>query len=252
MPQSISAPESGVADATGQRQIDSHDLKIAFWNSIKNNKSSRLFDAYLNRYPDGIFADLAKINIEELRTAVDESPVDQPDDKTLINDDILLAEIRDRLYELNYDPGPINGPMGDAAYQAIREFQISSKMPLTGEATNGLLRRLREIGGRKPWGTIVYAKGGDKWGISWGHASRKEAVASARASCGNPDQCSVELSFFGLDCGAFAYSVGAYALVARDSLQQAKAAALADCKARANHCRIIASVCATGEGAAIR
>jgi peptidoglycan hydrolase-like protein with peptidoglycan-binding domain len=55
----------------------------------------------------------------------------------LINDDILLAEIRDRLYELNYDPGPIDGPIGDAAYQAIREFQISSKMALTGEATNG-------------------------------------------------------------------------------------------------------------------
>jgi uncharacterized caspase-like protein len=39
VPQSMSAPESGAEDATGQRQIDSRNLEIAFWNSIKNRKA---------------------------------------------------------------------------------------------------------------------------------------------------------------------------------------------------------------------
>src|SRR5262249_15968028 len=114
-----------------------------------------------------------------------------------VSDPGLLREIRDRLYELNFDPGPFDVPLGQAVQRSIREVEANNNLPQTGQPTEDLLRRLRDAGELKPWGSLVYAKGTNKWGMSWGHASRKHAVASARSSCGDSKRCSIELSFFG-------------------------------------------------------
>jgi hypothetical protein len=225
---------------------DAASLEITFWESIKNEKNPRLFEAYLKRYPNGAFADIARITLEETKLAALKSAVPASDEKTAIGDPGLLRELRDRLYELNFDPGPLDGPLGEPARQAIREFEASSKLAQTGVPTQGLLRRLREIGGLKPWGAIVYAKASQKWGMSWGHATRKEAVASARASCGDGGACTTEISFFGTECGAFVHSGTSWSMAARDDIRKAKEVALSDCRKRAKNCTIVATVCADG------
>jgi hypothetical protein len=142
--------------------------------------------------------------------------------------------------------GAIDGPLGEPARQAIREFEASSKLAQTGVPTNGLLRRLRDVGGLKPWGAIVYAKSNQKWGMSWSQSTRKEAVASARASCGDANACTTEISFFGTECGAFVHSGTSWSMAARDDIQKAKEATLADCRKRSKNCGIVATVCADG------
>ena len=158
----------------------------------------------------------------------------------------MLNELRDRLYELNFDPGPLDGPLTDATRKAIQEFQQQINVPPTGIATMGLLRRLRELAAVKPWGSIVYGKDRGKWGMAWSENTRKAAVARARASCGDSTACPVEVSFFGAACGVFAYSASSWAITARDDIGKAKAAALADCGKRGKSCQIVASVCADG------
>ena len=222
-------------------------LELAFWESIKNDKNPDLFQAYLKRYPKGVFADIATLNLQQQKTAALESAtVEQPDDKVKLSDPASLHEVRERLYELNFDPGSLDGPMSAAAQQAVREFEQASKLASTGEATQGLLRRLREISGLKPWGSIVYSKASNKWGMAWSLDTRKAAVASARASCGDASRCSIEISFFGTECGVFAHSESSWAMVARADIQKAKEDALSDCHRKGKACRIIASVCADG------
>ena len=222
-------------------------LELAFWESIKNDKNPDLFQAYLNRYPKGVFADIATLNLRQQKTAALESAtVEQPDDKVKLSDPASLHEVRERLYELNFDPGSFDGSMSAAAQQAVREFEQASKLVSTGEATQGLLRRLREISGLKPWGSIVYSKASNKWGMAWSLDTRKAAVASARASCGDASRCSIEISFFGTECGVFAHSESSWAMVARADIQKAKEDALSDCHRKGKACRIIASVCADG------
>jgi hypothetical protein len=97
----------------------------------------------------------------------------------------------------------------------------------------------------KPWGAIVYAPNEEKWGMSWSTATRKDAVASARSSCGSA-KCTTEVSFFGTECGAFAHSGSVWAIVARGNVQHAKEVALSDCGKRGKNCRIVAAVCADG------
>jgi hypothetical protein len=72
------------------------------------------------------------------------------------------------------------------------------------------------------------------------------AVASALASCGDAASCPIEISFFGTECGAFAYSESSWAIVARADIQKSKESALSDCRKKGKACRVIASVCADG------
>jgi len=226
--------DGGASDALAK-------LEIAFWNSIKDSKNPQLFDAYLKRYPTGAFADIAKINRDQYKVA-NARPIDEPAQSAPISDPGMLGELRDRLYELNFDPDSATDR--NALPNAIRDFQRQSNLALTGTPTEGLLDRLREIGGLKPWGAIVFSSPAvGAWGMAWGHGSRKDAVADARKKCGTA-QCGVELSFFGTSCGAFAYSDAKWSIVQRDQLQRAKDAALDDCNRGGKTCRIIGAACA--------
>jgi len=222
------------------------NLEIAFWNSIKDDKNPRLFEAYLHRYPNGAFADIARITLEGLKTAALSPPAERTDDLTPITDPVTLNEVRERLYELNFDPGPLDGALRDTAHEAIREFEAQSHLPPTGAATMGLLRRLRATGGLKPWGAIVYRKDNSKWGMAWGESTRRAAVAHARDTCGDAKNCPAEISFFGTECGVFAYSASSWSITARDDIRKAKDAALTECRKRGKSCEIVASVCADG------
>ena len=128
-----------------------------------------------------------------------------------------------------------------------RKFQEKSSMTPTGEATEGVLTRLRKMDDLKPWGSIVYGPDSNKWGMSWNHASRRAAVDDARKNCG-ASKCPIELSFYGTRCGAFAVSGKSWSLVQRDTVQRAKEAALDECSKTGKSCRIIGAVCADGSG----
>ncbi|MET0445833.1 MAG: caspase family protein [Pseudorhodoplanes sp.] len=162
-------------------------------------------------------------------------------DKLAITDPVKLSEISDRLYELNFDPEPLISKNGIAV--AIRDFQLKGGLPPTGEATEGLLQRLRSVQDIKPWGTIVYDARDKKWGMSWDQPSRKSAVGKARAQCGTAS-CPLELSFYGSNCGAFAALGGNWALVARSTLAQARDAAIDQCSKSGKSCPVVGAICA--------
>jgi hypothetical protein len=170
----------------------------------------------------------------------------RPDpDRIPIRDSVLLRELSDRLYEHNFDPEPLDGKNGMRL--AISKFQEKSNMTPTGEATEGVLTRLRKLDDLKPWGSIVYGPDGDKWGMSWNHTSRRAAVDDARNNCGT-SKCPVELSFYGTRCGAFAISGKSWSLVQRETVQKARDVALDECGKTGKSCRIIGAVCADGSG----
>jgi len=166
-------------------------------------------------------------------------------DRIPIKDVTLLRELSDRLYEHNFDPEPLDSKNGMRV--AIGKFQEKTSMTPTGEATEGVLTRLRKMDDLKPWASIVYGPDNNKWGMSWNHASRRAAVDDALKNCGS-SKCPLELSFYGGRCGAFAVSGNSYSLVQRDTIQRAKEAALGECNKTGKSCRVIGAVCADGSG----
>jgi hypothetical protein len=202
---------------------------------------------------DGTFYFVAPAGVASPQVAVAPSPEPKladtlrPDpDRVPIKDSTLLRELSDRLYEHNFDPGPLDSKNGMKL--AISGFQEKSSMTPTGEPTEGVLARLRKVEDLKPWGSIVFNPDRNKWGISWKQASRRAAVDDARSNCEGGVKCTVELSFYGGKCGAFAFSGKTWSLVQRDTVQKAKVAALDECSKSGKSCRIIDAVCADGSG----
>jgi caspase domain-containing protein/uncharacterized protein DUF4189 len=204
---------------------------------------------------DGTFYFVAPSASASQQVAVAPLPSEQlastlrPDpDRITINDITLLRELRDRLYEHNYDPEPLDSKNGMRV--AISKFQQKSSMTPTGEATEGVLIRLRkidELTPPKPWATIVYDEESDKWGMSWQHETRRAAVEDALKNCGTKN-CTHELSFYGKRCGAFAHAKTSWALEQSDSVAKAKEAALKTCSKNSKSCRVIGAVCTDGSG----
>ena len=133
---------------------------------------------------------------------------------------------------------------------AISKFQEKARMTPTGEATEGVLTRLRKMEDLKPWGSIVYGPDSDKWGMSWNHASRRAAIDDALKNCG-ASKCPVELSFYGSRCGAFAISDKSWSLVQRDTVQRAKERRLTSAARLANLAALSARSVPTGRAAEI-
>ena len=241
-------PENVAAPASAP---DACAAAAEHWKSAEAIATSAAFEDHLARFPNCAFAGLARARIESLKVKIAAlaQPAEPADDTTPITDPGSLRELRERLYELNFDPGPFEGPANALTRQAIRECQSQNHLPPTGTASLGLLRRLREVPSPSPWGAIVYGKGDRKWGMSWGEATRKAAVDRAQASCGGGRRrCQAEISFFGGKCGVFAHSASSWAIAAREDVGKAKEAALADCRKGGSSCEIVASVCADGTG----
>ena len=53
----------------GMTAPDDRMIELTFWNSILSSRSTASFEEYLRRYPDGEFAALARVKIDELKSA---------------------------------------------------------------------------------------------------------------------------------------------------------------------------------------
>jgi uncharacterized caspase-like protein len=67
-------PASTPPTATETPRGPAPDGEIVFWQSIQNSKNAADFKAYLEKYPNGTFAALAKLRIAELEKAADVTP----------------------------------------------------------------------------------------------------------------------------------------------------------------------------------
>ena len=54
---------------------DTSAVEIAFWESIKNSTDSEDFESYLNRFPNGQFAELAERRIRKKLAKIDDGPI---------------------------------------------------------------------------------------------------------------------------------------------------------------------------------
>ena len=43
-------------------------MELAFWNSVKDSDEAAMFGAYLKKYPDGLFAELAQLRLQGLKS----------------------------------------------------------------------------------------------------------------------------------------------------------------------------------------
>ena len=56
-------------EAEARREPPVDEVELAYWDTVKDSDNADMFRAYLERYPEGAFAPLAKVRLDELGAA---------------------------------------------------------------------------------------------------------------------------------------------------------------------------------------
>ena len=135
--------------AAGSGKDYDKQMEIAYWNSVRDAKSAAAFEAYLERYPRGTFAGLARTMIADLAQkpnaptqadatiAAKEPAAGQK--AALGGDDprALARALRKELERVGCTAGTAgaaDGSWDDRSKQALAEFSRHAKVSLPGDA----------------------------------------------------------------------------------------------------------------------
>jgi len=240
-----------------QKAPEASATELAFWNSIKDTADPEELKAYLEAFPQGAFAALARLRLEKLeqqRRAAGMAP--RPPAASL--DEATVREVQERLYNLNYAITSISGRITPEVTDAVRILQGRLGEAMTGELTEAQVAKLRRIEPPKKWGAIAALKSG-RFEVVWQLPTRREAEATLLVACnaGGSPQCRM-LTIADRQCAAAAVAreTGAdgkpalrVTISRQIGLGPAQAAALGVCNRGAgapNRCRIASRVCADG------
>lgn len=259
--------------------------EIEFWNTVKDARNPAEFKAYLETYPNGAFAALARVRIKSLedaavakkssddaKTAADAKAAADAraasaaakaaaDARALtasaLTNPATIREVQAKLYNLNYTVGAQNGVLTNETRTAIRQWQANLKKPETGDMTEAEVSLLRSASVPTTWGAVAYnARGGSS--SVWLRASRQDVENTTMAGCRklNGGNCStvtavnqgcIAVGFASGTVGSTQHT-GAYASV-RPTQAQAIEHALSECRRLSkvpNNCGVRTTLCADG------
>jgi uncharacterized caspase-like protein len=121
---------------------DANAIELEFWRSVQGSKSRGALEKYMEAYPNGVFAALAKLQIEQFKEADDRSrdgerPSSAPDD--------LTRKIQVELSRVGCDPGNADGMWGQRSREALRRFIRHSGSDLDiSRPTSNILEELEQ------------------------------------------------------------------------------------------------------------
>jgi peptidoglycan hydrolase-like protein with peptidoglycan-binding domain len=118
------------------------DHEAAFWDVVKAMGSVAAFEAYLDVYPVGRFAPLARAAIQELEFDADTRA--EAVEAALGLDRDTRRDIQRDLSLLGYDPRGIDGIFGPGSRAAITAWQRAGGYPATGYLTADQIRALSD------------------------------------------------------------------------------------------------------------
>lgn len=115
------------------------------WQRAEAIGTEAAYAEYLARYPQGLFAATARERIEALRRdATDRDRLKEAqreEDRLALNTQAWLL-IERKLEREGLDPGPVDGTPTDKTRRAIRKYQSSAGLPVTGYMDRNTLSRL--------------------------------------------------------------------------------------------------------------
>ncbi len=125
------------------------EMEISFWNSVKSSKSPTVLQTYVDRYPSGSFAGLARVMIEELKQGASLPPVGEPSVGARDNPDLARA-LQAELRRVGCDPGSKDGAWGGKAKAALEQFArlASLSLPPADQPTQAALDAVKGQRGR--------------------------------------------------------------------------------------------------------
>ncbi|MBQ2261837.1 MAG: peptidoglycan-binding protein [Loktanella sp.] len=121
-------------------QAEAERLDRAYWEETGARGTQAGYRAYLNRYPEGVFAD------EATRALTPAVPVEddraRAQEQALNINPVMGRLIESRLSQMGFDPGPVDGQFDADTRRAIGQYQADRSMNATGYLDQPTLARL--------------------------------------------------------------------------------------------------------------
>jgi peptidoglycan hydrolase-like protein with peptidoglycan-binding domain len=145
----------------GVQAFDARALDLAFWESIRASRKVSDFEAYLRGFPNGIYTELARSRLEDLRAGVAESAASAPTDRSPAEDEADLGlgtedwrRIQEALTALGFDIRGRGGNPDADTRSAVAAWQKSRRLEDTGYLSG---QQFDEILGQARWKSDVQA-----------------------------------------------------------------------------------------------
>jgi uncharacterized caspase-like protein len=132
---------------TGQG-LDRAQMDVKMWESAEKANTAEDYQAYLDAFPTGQFAQFAKNRIAKFKAAAisaTKEPSSEDELKVIGSsktesliglDNEGRREINMRLKAIGFDPGTVSGKFGPSSRQAIAKWQTSRQLAATGWLSN--------------------------------------------------------------------------------------------------------------------
>ena len=100
-------------------------MELSFWESISDSDNTKTFEAYLEQYPDGLFAGVARVRIEELTQQAGAAEWQSASNIQEVLNGIEISGIEEGTYwKESYEPdGTIKGLWGAEEYEGKWSFK---------------------------------------------------------------------------------------------------------------------------------
>ena len=138
-PEPSEPPEQGTLE---------EEIELAYWRAAERSGEAEDFQAYLARYPDGLFAEFARDRLDEMGSRAGQPGVEPGDDpasaaeRSLNLSDTRIRQVQQWLRATGHEPGSVDGVMGPRTRQALREWQRAEGFEVSGYLDRAQLDRL--------------------------------------------------------------------------------------------------------------
>src|SRR5262249_41302098 len=154
------APTPGAPPPSASAEYDK-DMEIALWTAVKDRKPPEILQTYLDRFPAGTFAGLARVLIDQLKGgAVSRSGGDtrlaslpsasalpKPPEPPASDPAALTRALAAELKRVGCEPGALDGAWTPKLKQALRKFVRLSKIAVPTDAPSEVA--LQAVAGQK-------------------------------------------------------------------------------------------------------
>jgi peptidoglycan hydrolase-like protein with peptidoglycan-binding domain len=230
--------------------------ETAFWDRVKDSGNAEAIKAYLEAFPTGAYADLARERLRELSPSVPSAPLATPPGASVLTSTDIVREVQERLYNLNYAIS-VTGFLDQGTRAAVSAWQQVVSRPVTGDIDADQLQLLRSAQMPSVWGALAFVARGSS-AVVWNRRSRREAERDAIAECEQRGGrgCKV-VTAAATACGALGFYTGAVGRTTHwgafpaiaPTLGQAVEQALSTCREQAKRpeaCGVRLTFCADG------
>ncbi len=134
-----------VADYERQHRSQAEAVERRYWDNAQAAGTEEAYKDFIANFPNGVFYQSAKDKLKEIQQgAANQRLIEEAkaDEARVAGNGITRLLVEQKLAQLGLEPGRVDGQFTDKTRRAVRKFQRSRNIPVTGYVTQQTIVRM--------------------------------------------------------------------------------------------------------------